>query len=280
MTLKAHIFEGMFKPLPKSDDFELELNLSKSSLKIKGLSKKFLIEKLTELQKEHAIYILEGPVKCYVGQSKDVQSRIKNHKDKNKSDFSRCFILSSSKQNDDWRGYLDYMESYTIKEMESLGYLLDNTQKPNPDDDILSHYKKELTNEWIDEFLSFLPILGFKKSPNILSIINKPIIMNKTTNIINLKLNGNLIIGENSRAVFTKLLQLIGLDVIEKQCSSMFDSAFTLTKAYTKPKYGSSLEIKEKNNTYYLYLNISKNALIQKITKIKEILKLNIEILG
>lgn len=94
MTIKQHIIEGIFRPVPKTEDFELELNLPKSGLKIKGLSKKLLIEKKTDLEKEHAIYILEGPSSCYVGKSTDIQSRINTHKDKNKSDFTRCFILS------------------------------------------------------------------------------------------------------------------------------------------------------------------------------------------
>lgn len=92
MTIKPHIIEGIFRPVPKTKDFELELNLPKSGLKIKGLSKKLLIEKKTELEKEHAIYILDGPLNCYVGKSTDIQSRINNHKDKNKSDFTRCFM--------------------------------------------------------------------------------------------------------------------------------------------------------------------------------------------
>lgn len=278
MTLKTHIIEGIFRPVYRTDDFELELNLPKSALKIKGLSKKLLIEKKADLEREHAIYILEGPVSCYVGQSTDVQSRINNHKDKNKSDFSRCFILS--KKDTDLRGYLDYMESYAIREMESLGYTLDNSKKPNPDDDILPHYKKEMAKDWIDEFLSFLPILGFKKSPNPLPIVTQITTPNTASNVISLKLNGNLINGSDSREVFTKLLQLIGLDIIEKQCSSLFGAAFTLSKVHTKPKYGSCHELKENNQTYYLYLNISKNDLSKKIIKIKEILKLNIEILG
>ena len=280
MTIKTHIIEGIFRPVYRTDDFELELNLPKSALKIKGLSKKLLIEKKAELEKEHAIYILEGPISCYVGQSTDVQSRINNHKDKNKSDFSRCFILS--KKDTDLRGYLDYMESYAIREMESLGYTLDNSKKPNPDDDILPHYKKEMAKDWIDEFLSFLPILGFKKSPSPtpLPISIQPVSTKAANNILSLKLNGNLISGADSREVFTKLLQQIGLEVIEKQCTSIFGSAFTLSKVHTKPKYGSCHELKENNQTYYLYLNISKNDLCKKIIKIKEILKLNIEILG
>lgn len=277
MTLKTHIIEGIFRPVDRTDDFELELNLPKSALKIKGLSKKLLIEKKSELEKEHAIYILEGPTTCYVGQSTDVQSRINNHKDKNKSDFSRCFILL--KKDTDLRGYLDYMESYAIREMESLGYTLDNSKKPDPDDDILPYYKKDMANEWINEFLSFLPILGFKKSPNLLPTVNQPVTPKITSNIIKLKFNGNLINGTDNREVLTKLLQQIGLNLIEKHCSSIFGTAFTLNTVYIKPKYGSCHELKENNKNYYLYLNISKNDLCKKIIKIKEILKLNIEIL-
>jgi predicted GIY-YIG superfamily endonuclease len=277
MTIKTYIIEGVFRSVYKTDDFELELNLPKSALKIKGLSKKLLIEKKTELEKEHAIYILEGPVSCYVGQSTDVQSRMNNHKDKNKSDFSRCFILS--KKDTDLRGYLDYMESYAIREMESLGYKLDNSKKPNPDEDILSPYKKEMANDWIDEFLSFLPILGFKKSPTPLPIVNQSITPTIVNNVITLKFNDTLIHGINNRNIFTILLQKIGLEIIEKQCSSIFGTGVKLSKIYEKPRYGSCHELKENNQNYYLYFNISKNDLCKKIIKIKEILKLNIEIL-
>lgn len=41
MTLKTHIIEGIFRTAYRTDDFELELILPKSALKIKGLSKKF-----------------------------------------------------------------------------------------------------------------------------------------------------------------------------------------------------------------------------------------------
>ncbi len=284
MNLKSHIFEGVFKTIPKGEDFELEITLSKSPLKIKGLSKKLLIENQIKLSEEHAIYILEGPTNCYVGQSKDVQSRIKNHTDKNKAEFDRCFILSSSNKNADWRGYLDYMESYTIREMEYLGYLLENTKKPNPDDDILSNYKKEMANDWIDEFLSFLPILGFKKSPtqigsaNLIASNNNIRTTSINKNAICLKYNGNLISGLDSRDIFKKLLELIGLGVVEKQCNSIFDTTFKITTTYSKPKYGACHNIVEKDKKYFLYLNISKKDLIKKIIKIKEILKLDIEI--
>lgn len=277
MILKTHIIEGHFRPIPKSEDFELELVLRKSALKIKGLSKKLLIEKQSELEKEHAIYILEGPLTCYVGKSTDVQSRINNHKDKNKSDFSRCFVLSQ--KDNDLREYLDYMESYTIREMESLGYVLANTKKPDPNDDILPKYKKEMANDWVDEFLSFLPILGFRKSPSPIAVINASITKNNNKNIIELKFNGNLIQGENSRERFNKLLQSIGLSIIEKKCASIFDTAFSVSTVYAKPKYGSCRELKEDNKNYFVYANISKNDLIKKIIKIKEILQLNIEII-
>jgi hypothetical protein len=254
------------------------LNLTKSSLKIKGFSKNLLIEKQIELEKEHAIYILEGPIKCYVGQSKDVQSRINNHKDKNKS-ASRCFILSTAKRDADLRGYLDYMESYAIKEMELLGYLLDNTQKPNPEDDVLTHYKKEMANEWIDEFLSFLPILGFKKSPT--QILLPPNnIQRKNTEAINLKLNGIVIPGTNSREVFTNLLTTIGIGIVNKNVILFLGAAFKISTSYSKQKYGSCHELLENKYKYYLYLNISKNDLIKKIIKIKEIIQLNIEIIN
>lgn len=275
--MKTHIVEGIFRSVYRTEDFELELSLPKSALKIKGLSKKLLIEKISELDKEHAIYILEGPTSCYIGQSTDVQSRINNHKDKNKSDFTRCFILS--KKDTDLRGYLDYMESYAIKEMELLGYTLDNSKKPNPDDDILSDYKKEMAKDWIDEFISFLPILGFKKSPNPLPTATQVINSKTASNIIRLNLNGILISGTDNRETFTKLLQQIGINIVEKNCSSIFGSSFKLNTVYTKPKYGSCYELKENNKTYYLYLNISKNDLCKKIIQIKEILKLNIEIL-
>ena len=156
------MFDGHFKTFYGSEEFEVEITIPESSLKIKGLSKNLLIEKKTEIQKEHAIYILEGPLKCYVGKSTDVQTRINTHKSNNKSEFTRCFILS--KNGEDLRQYLDYMEAYAIFSMEFLGYELANSKKPNPNDDILNVLKKDLAKAWIDEFLSFLPILGFTKS--------------------------------------------------------------------------------------------------------------------
>lgn len=166
MELKTYEIEGIFKIKPNSNEFEMDLDLPGSSLRIRCFSKNLFLENTTKLEKEHAIYILEGTEKCYVGQSKNVANRINNHTENNKVDFHRCFILS--KKGDDLRGYLDYMEAYTIKTMESLGYILDNHQKPNPEDDILKEVKKKTSRGWIDEFISMLPILGFDRN-NIIS---------------------------------------------------------------------------------------------------------------
>lgn len=276
---KSYIIEGKFSPVYKTDDFEIEIELLKSNLRIRGLSKSLLIHKKIELSKEHAIYILEGPNSCYIGQTTDVQTRINNHKDNNKSDFQRCFILS--KKDFDLRGYLDYIESYAIKEMEEQGYLLDNSKKPDPNNDILSIYKKEMANEWIHEFLSFLPILGFKKSPrpsiNLPKLTQPKVIKQK--DVINLKFNGNLINGKYNVEILINLFKLIGINNIIQNCSSIFNSSFHLTNIKIDKKTKCAChELKENNNTYYLYINISKNNLCKKIMKIKDILQLNIEI--
>ncbi len=283
MILKSHVFEGVFKPIPKTDEFELEISLTKSSLKIRGFSKKLLIENQTELSGEHAIYILEGPINCYVGQSKDVKSRINNHKDKNKSDFNRCFILSSLNKDADLRGFLDYMESYAIQQMSSLGYSLENTKRPNPKEDILSNYKKDIANDWIDEFLSFLPILGFKKSPKLEKIkeailVEEKIPKSADSKIISLKYNGQVMNGLDNREIFLNFIKKIGVSIVEKNCSSIFGTAFRVTKVYNKPKYGSCYEVEEDNEKFYIYFNISKADLIKKIIKIKEILNLDVSI--
>lgn len=133
-----------------------------------------------------------------------------------------------------------------------------------------------MANEWIREFLSFLPILGFKKSPTILPTL-KTINTVKNTNVIKLMFNDILITGLDNREVLIKLLKLIGLQKIEKECSDIFGTSLKLNTTYNKQKYGSCHELIENNNKYYLYLNISKNDLCKKIIKIKNILKLNIE---
>ncbi len=275
MLLKTYQFEAIFTPILNTDDFELEITFDKYPLKIKGLSKKLLIEKQSSLSGEHAIYILEGPSSCYVGQSKDVQSRIKNHTGKNKADFHRCFVLSSSNKDTDWRVYLDYMESYAIKEMECLGYSLENTKKPNPEDDILKKTKKETASEWINIFLSFLPILGFRKSPQ-KTIQEEPIFIEETNEFE---------VDYKNKKVTHLLIDLIVYIGIEKTINNypeIFKSNIFITtenkcpKSYIKLKSPNRI-VEENNKKYYFWVHSSDDTLKKKIKKISD--KMNISII-
>lgn len=277
-TMKTYVIDGTLNIEPHTENFEIEFELPNSGLKIKGLSKSLLINKKFEIPKEHGIYILEGLDTCYVGQSKDLGKRIKNHNGNNKVDFTRCFILS--KRDTDLRQYLDYMEAYTIKEMLLREYDLDNFQRPNPDDDILTNSKKDMTNGWINEFLLFLPILGFRKTKKIINTNPIPeTILKSIKKPINVEINGILITDTTNTKVFKKLLQKIGLGIILKNCSIIFDTAFKLTTIYEENKYGRCQELIENNQKYYLYLNISKEGLINKMHKINKILDLHFKIL-
>ena len=159
--MEEYAIDGSFKVDPLTKEFDINFDLPSSGLKIKGLSKSFLISKTSEIPNENGIYILEGEEQCYVGQSKDLKKRLKSHQDNNKISFTRCFILSHII---DIRQYLDFMEAYAIKEMNQQGYILDNKTNPNPDDDKLPSAKKSAAKKWVDEFLLFLPVLGFKKT--------------------------------------------------------------------------------------------------------------------
>lgn len=295
MLLKTYQFEAIFTPILNTDDFELEITFDKYPLKIKGLSKKLLIEKQSSLSGEHAIYILEGPSSCYVGQSKDVQSRIKNHTGKNKADFHRCFVLSSSNKDTDWRVYLDYMESYAIKEMEYLGYSLENTKKPNPEDDILKKTKKETANEWINIFLSFLPILGFKKSPNKISN-SKDVNLQKIGNLNNLKqnnskkkstpttirvyLNNELFADNKTSAIqnFIKVIEKIGVHEIYQKHhlgEVIFNKSLIIFNDNKKDKFNQSTTIHKLNKgDFFLYECSSTDRKIKMLNKIESIFKL------
>lgn len=179
--------EGYLKS--EEDQIEINFDLISSSLKLIGLSREYLNKKNENNLNKNGIYILESDNVCYVGQSKNLNERLKKHKDTNKIDFLRCFILSHA---NDIRGYLDFMEAYTIKSLIEQGYSLSNTVRPDPEEDKLSDHKKIAAKKWIEEFLLFLPVLGFRKESKILQVSNfvqKTPIVQQTQSEITCSLN-------------------------------------------------------------------------------------------
>jgi predicted GIY-YIG superfamily endonuclease len=265
--------EGSLKADLTTKEFEINLDLP-NGLKIKGLSKTFLINKITGIPEENGIYILESDTTCYVGQSKNLKDRLKNHKDNNKIDFNRCFIIYHI---NDIRGHLDFMEAYTIKEMLIQNYPLSNKIKLNPEDDKLSSAKKNTAKKWIDEFLIFLPILGFKKNsiatPNVLiNNIKKPI------NTISINFNNMQIHGKNNNEIFLNCLLEIGLENIVKNSPAILSTAINISDSPLPKKYGKNSTLyldKITGKNFYVYLNLSNKDKILKLQKIKKNLNLN-----
>lgn len=273
--MNEYVIDGIIKSGQNKEDFNIELTLQNSQLKIKGLSKILLLDNLTDLNKEQGIYLLEGLDRCYIGQTKDISKRIKNHKDSNKVEFIRCFFLSQ--KGGDLRQYLDFMEAYTIQQMEILNYALDNFKKPNPDHDVLDKHKKNMVKKWIDEFLLFLPILGFRKSKE----IKKPIITNIENNkIISIKLENKIISGLNNKEVFINFIKEVGVDNYYKNCQSIFNKSFKLTLIKEQHDYATCNQLSLNNLEYYAYINISKNDLIKKINKSIQLLNMKAQVLS
>jgi len=275
--MEEYVIDGKIKSGKSNEDFDIEFTLQNSQLKIKGLSKFFLLDKLTELPKEHGIYILEGLDKCYIGQTKDISKRIKNHKDSNKVDFIRCFFLSQ--KGGDLRQYLDFMEAYTIQQMELMSYELDNTKKPNPDQDMLDLHKKNMVKKWINEFLLFLPILGFRKSKIEKSILNKEVVSEIDTTNISVQINNKIISGENNKDAFVNFIKEIGAGNCYKTCNNIFNNAFRISEIFEKHAYATCDSIIENKKEYFIYVKSSKKDLIKKINKIIELMSLDAKIL-
>lgn len=157
------LIEGYLKLDDTHKEVEINIDLISSSLNIRGLGKSAINSKDVKIPDINGIYILESEDICYVGQSKNLKKRLTTHKGTDKIEFLRCFILSHA---NDIRGYLDFMEAYSIKELLSQGYNLSNDIILDPDLDNLSPSKKQVAMKWIKEFLAFLPMLGFRKKAN------------------------------------------------------------------------------------------------------------------
>jgi hypothetical protein len=267
--MEEYVIDGALKINPITKDFDISFDLLSSGLKIKGVNKLFLDSKLSSISNDNGIYILESDNSCYIGQSKDLQRRLKSHQDNNKIDFIRCFILS---HNIDIRQYLDFMESYAIQKMEEEGYFLNNKTKPNPEEDKLPNIKKIAAKKWIDEFLLFLPVLGFRKS----KLEKKITLTNQISqvNSLNIMFSGNQIDGKNNTEIFLNTLKIIGLEKILNQCQNLFDSSFILSDSSISMDYGHIHKFIEKNKQYYIHLNASTKTLFKKLEKIKLLMNL------
>lgn len=158
--MKEIEFHGSLTIFDSKQGSEINITLPRTNLKIKGVSRETLIRNKSILPEEHGVYILEADNACYVGQSQNLKNRLSGHFNNKKINFERVFFVSRP---EDLRDKLDYMEKYLYKSMLDQGYELTNDKELDPETDALLSYKKATVQEWINEFLLFLPILGFKK---------------------------------------------------------------------------------------------------------------------
>lgn len=158
--MKSFVFKGTLKSSDDKSQQVIDINMPQNGLSIRGLTKSILEVDKNLVPEDNGVYVLESEDKCYVGQSKNLRDRLKNHFTNNKINHSRIFFLHKK---DDIRGYLDYMEKRLFKSMDDEGYDLANGTNLDPELDRLDIEEKRLVDTWINEFLTFLPILGFRK---------------------------------------------------------------------------------------------------------------------
>lgn len=158
--MKSFVFKGTLKSSDDKSQQVIDINMPQNGLSIRGLTKSILEVDKNLVPDDNGVYVLESEDKCYVGQSKNLRDRLKNHFANNKINHSRIFFLHKK---DDIRGYLDYMEKRLFKSMSDEGYDLANGTNLDPELDRLDIEEKRLVDTWINEFLTFLPILGFRK---------------------------------------------------------------------------------------------------------------------
>ena len=290
--MKEIAFEGALTTGDNQRYTEINIRLPKTNLTVKGIGRDAMIKNKAILPEEHGVYILEADDICYVGQSQNLKSRLSGHFNSKKINFERVFFLSRGTE--DLRDRLDFMEKYLYKRMKDEGYELSNDKELNPDTDILISYKKATVSDWIDEFLLFLPILGFKKTKKIVAIMpeaNETTLTHVVEKIVTKKqphstqqFNGELLGEQNDGEYFHKnplrvetvqLLRQLPLSTL-LQNPSINDTRIQIQENPFKCKYNPfSPAVKIRNifgEIFYVAFNADNNSLNNKKQKIQELI--------
>lgn len=275
------VFSGSLNTVGKNDRI-IELVIKHNDLHITGLTLDAIIKSNYSLPDDNGVYILESDEQCYVGQSKNLRDRLKNHINNKKINLNRLFFLSKST---DIRGYLDYMEKRLYKSMVDEGYNMANGTNLDPDSDRLGNGDKGFVNGWIKEFISFLPVLGFKKEGASKLVIKnknpkciKDNLTNKTELTNTIKTNNDEILAQQPSISLIsprermielikqhKLSELLAKLPNTKSCSfsiSPFVVEYTGRDAQTLTNYHGE--------KIYYHLNLGNKEILKRISKIDD----------
>lgn len=262
--MKSFVFKGTLKSSDNKRQQVIDINMPQNGLSIRGLTKSILEVDKNLVPDDNGVYVLESEDKCYVGQSKNLRDRLKNHFANNKINHSRIFFLHKK---DDIRGYLDYMEKRLFKSMSDEGYDLANGTNLDPELDRLDIEEKRLVDTWINEFLTFLPILGFRKEAIKQSVVELSNGLKKEEKII------SQIKTEDDIYTRDKLKELI------KKCSyeeiirlGVLTSTFRIDKEYFENKLSkkeTEYLINDFGEKLYYELDYDHAAIKRKIKQLK-----------
>ncbi len=108
------------------------------------------------------VYIIKGEEKLYVGQSKNIHTRILQHRREKDWEWQRCCALTC---NHDWFGAeeIDYLEERLIKlaQIDPDGRKLETDMRHTPASVHLKNKDKKFADEILQEALLVFPLLGF-----------------------------------------------------------------------------------------------------------------------
>lgn len=136
-----------------------------------------------------------------------------------------------------------------------------------------------MVKKWINEFLLFLPILGFRKSKiKKLTVIKEVELEIDNKNIL-IQINNKIISGENSKDAFVNFIKEIGAENCYKTCNNIFNNAFRVSEIFEKHAYATCDKVIENKKEYFIYVKSSKKDLIKKINKIIELMNIEAKIL-
>jgi len=302
--MNEHAFENGFCKISEEDSsvFYIEFDLTETDSKIRIASRSFLDGNIAKLYTpdEHIIYILvKDNVPVYVGQTKDSLARINNHRLSDKAGFDRCFMFFKPRK--DLRAYLDYMESYVIHKIEKKGIVLKNIIKKDPEKDILNRNKKLIAQKWMNNFVDFLSVFGVNMMPVILaseSIPSIPVGMKSTESIItsdnvkmkkadsiliNIKVDGIDISGNNNKEKVINLIKEIGIKNIDSKMSLINTNSIMIrNKIFEHYVAKKAMNVSKNTDKYgddfYLSMNIGTVELRKKLIKIASFIKKKVEI--
>lgn len=281
--MKSFVFKGTLKSSDDKSQQVIDINMTHNGLSIRGLTKNILETDKTLIPDDNGVYVLESEDVCYVGQSKNLRDRLKNHFANNKINHSRIFFLYKK---EDIRGYLDYMEKKLFKSMCDEGYDLANGTNLDPDLDRLDIEEKRTVDIWINEFLVFLPILGFRKEVSSKKVSNEPLKVNQESTKVIDEPNFNNI---NSQDIIPKNVNVENNNLTDRALIRYYIEQIPYEELVNSKAINDSLDVRNtpfinkytKNNCLqltnkygeqiYFIMNMNKSTLQRKIGILSEL---------